>query len=156
MKISRSFILLPWWMFTSVFLTALVSADQLAYLSKGDAVKVAEALRARELVVTYCSECSESPIIFWLVAHAEARYTGHEDFYEVYLTGWPLLQSRRDAKNYEHPSQLDYTWPGPSSRTLKTTALDLAYTYVLSDEWWVCAGHFFGLECQVRIPKFRL
>jgi len=132
------------------------NADQLAYLDKEDAIRVAENLRSREIVVTYCSECENDKLALWLISHAEAHYTGHGSYYEVVITVLPLMESVDAIEPSQVGNGAQMIWSGPGHRKLRSIPIDLAYTYVWVDDEWVCAGLHFGLDCEVSLERFSL
>ncbi|OPZ69338.1 MAG: hypothetical protein BWY82_02332 [Verrucomicrobia bacterium ADurb.Bin474] len=131
-------------------------ADQLAYLDKADAIRVAADLRDRELVVTFCSECEQDKLELWLISHAEAHYTGHGSYFEILLTVRPLMESISEIDASQLLSQTPLVWSGHDHRKLRSIPIDLAYTYVLVEDEWVCAGIHFGLPCEVSLERFQL
>lgn len=130
--------------------------DQLAYLSQADAKRAAKELASREMIVTFCSECDEDDFVIWQVKRVEARDTGYAGYYQVHLTGRPLVRSSRKVRGHEAPSMVPKQFVAGDEAEEDTIGLDLAYTYVLKDGWWVCAGKHFKLECEVRIERFKL
>lgn len=130
--------------------------DQLAYLDKPEAIRVAEDLKKREIIITYCSECESDTLELWLVCHAEAHYTGHGSFFEVLLTARPLLRSTEALNATRMKNGADLKYVGSADRKLRSVPLDLAYTYLLVDDEWVCAGKYFGLPCEVSLERFQL
>ncbi len=131
-------------------------ADQLAYLDKGDAIRVAENLRSREILVTYCSQCENDMLAVWLISHAEAHYTGHGSHYEVLITVRPLMESIDELEPSQVANGAHLISYGPGERKLQTIPIDLAYTYIWVDDEWVCAGIHFGLPCEVSLERFSL
>jgi len=143
-------------LFLGISAIHICHSDQLAYLDKPEAIRVAEDLKKREIMITYCSECESDTLELWLVSHAEAHYTGHGSFFEVLLTARPLLRSHEALSATRVGNGADLTYAGSTDRKLRSIPLDLAYTYVLVDAEWVCAGKYFGLPCEVSLERFQL
>lgn len=139
-----------------IFALHICHGDQLAYLDKPEAIRVAEDLRKREIIITYCSECDSDTLELWLVSHAEAHYTGHGSFFEVLLTARPLLRSTEALNATRMKNGADLKYAGSADRKLRSIPLDLAYTYLLVDDEWVCAGLHFGMPCEVSLERFQL
>ena len=140
----------------SVFASYTAWTDQLAYLQKDEALNAERLLRERELLITFCSECEESEVTLWHINHAEARYTGHETYYEIYISGWPLVQSVRPITGDELPSQVSGAYVNPETTLPRSFPIDLAYAYIWDETQWKCLGKLQGLPCEVRVEAFRL
>jgi len=145
--------------FSISFLCILVQgvcADQLAYLEKEIAISAETLLRQREMIVTFCSECGEDCVTLWHIDHAEARFTGHDTWYQVYVTAWPLIRSVRPVAGDELPSQIAYEYVTPKTLVPETFPIDLAYVYIWEETRWACLGKSLNLSCEIRVEAFRL
>lgn len=101
-------------------------ADQLAYVSKEDAMKGAEIIKKAKVVYSYCGCCDNDKPVKLKVEEIIVRAVGYNDFYEVYVV----------VKG-------------------KEIALDLAYVWVKEKEDYQTVGEIAGLvhdPCN-RLPK---
>lgn len=97
---------------------ALVSnfsfADQLAYISKEDAMAAAELIKKTGTVYSYCGCCEDfadpkakpTKPVKLKVDQIIVRATGYEDYYEVYVV----------VKGKEIALDLAYTWYKPAKK----------------------------------------
>ena len=101
-------------------------ADQLAYISKEDAMKGAEIIKKAKVIYSYCGCCDDAKPIKLKVDQIIVRATGYEDYYEVYVV----------VKGKEIP-------------------VDLAYVWLKQDKVYQTVGEVAGLDhdpCK-RFPK---
>ena len=108
------------------FCFVLAKADQLAYISKEQAMQAAEIIKKAKVVYSYCGCCEEAKPIKLKVDKIIVRATGYEDYYEVIVV----------YKGTE-------------------IALDMAYTWLKQDKKYNTVGKLAGMEhepCR-RIPK---
>jgi hypothetical protein len=97
-------------------------ADQLAYLSKADADRAANFLEKQKTVGIYCGCCDNDVLEAVEISGVEVKYTGYEQYYEVYI-------------KYK------------SNDELKTVAVDLAYLWVNTKGIGIqTVGKALGLE----------
>jgi len=98
-------------------------ADQLAYLSKSDADRAAEYIKAQEFIYLYCGCCdvNETPSMIAPIS-VEVRFTNYMEFYEVVVT------------------YLDETG------SLQTFSLELAYTWVKQKKKMKTVGSVLELD----------
>ncbi len=97
-------------------------ADQLAYLSKTDAARAAALLEKQKKVAIYCGCCDNSELEAVKISGVEVKYTGYEQYYEVYIL---------------------YKYKGE----LKSEAVDLAYLWIKTKGVGVqTVGKALGLE----------
>ncbi len=101
-------------------------ADQLAYMSKDEALLAAEIIQDARTVYGYCGCCDDSKPEKIKVDKIIVRYTGYESYYEVVII----------SKGKEY-------------------ALDMAYTWVKKDKEYQTVGEVAGFPHDVcnRIPK---
>ncbi|MBK9191410.1 MAG: hypothetical protein IPM77_07785 [Crocinitomicaceae bacterium] len=72
--------------FVAVFAIQFFSfADQLAYLSKADADRAAALLENTKKVALYCGCCDNQELEVIKVKGVEVKYTGYEQYYEVFV-----------------------------------------------------------------------
>jgi|SRR6218665_2040936 len=108
------------------FIANLSFADQLAYISKDEALLAAEIIQDSKVVYNYCGCCDGSKPEKIKVDKIVVRYTGYENFYEVVVI----------SKGKEY-------------------ALDLAYAWIKKDKKYQTVGEVAGFmhdPCN-RIPK---
>ena len=101
-------------------------ADQLAYVSKEEAMKGAEIIKKARIVYSYCGCCDNDKPVKLKPKQIIVRAVGYNDFYEVYVVV--------DGKEI---------------------ALDLAYAWVKEKDGYQTVGEVAGLEhdpCK-RLPK---
>jgi hypothetical protein len=97
-------------------------ADQLAYLSKADADRAANFLEKQKTVGIYCGCCDNDVLEAVEISGVEVKYTGYEQYYEVYI-------------KYK------------SNDEFKTVAVDLAYLWVNTKGIGIqTVGKALGLE----------
>jgi len=101
-------------------------ADQLAYISKEEAMLAAEIIQDARVVYNYCGCCDGSKPVKLKVDKIVVRYTGYESFYEVIII----------SKGKEY-------------------ALDLAYAWIKKEKEYKTVGEVAGFPHDVcnRIPK---
>lgn len=100
-------------------------ADQLAWLSKENAMKATSYLRNQTNVILWCACCEgNNPKQLVTITNVYYEKTGTEDYYHIMLEG----QSN-------------------SNKTINEE-LDLAYVHVNKDGMAVCLGRELGLECD--------
>lgn len=81
-----------------------VQADQLAYLSKADAEKGADLLKKQKFVYLFCGCCDNDVAQKVKVKSVEVRYTGYEEFYEIFV----ISETKEGKKEYS--LDLAYAW----------------------------------------------
>jgi hypothetical protein len=101
--------------------TPFVYADQLAYLSKEDAQRAATYIESVKKIGLFCGCCDNQEIEIIKPKGVEVKFTGYEQYYEVYL---------------------QYSYQGE----LKSTPLDLAYTWVKIKGELKTIGQVLGLD----------
>lgn len=101
-------------------------ADQLAYISKEEAMIAAEIIQEARTVYSYCGCCDGVKPQKLKVDKIIVRYTGYKSYYEVIII----------SKGKEYP-------------------LDMAYTWVKKEKAYQTVGEVAGFPHEVckRIPK---
>lgn len=88
-----------------IAIASLSFADQLAYISKDNAEEAASYISKMKYVYLFCGCCSLVEPKKVKVVGATFRYTGYENYYEVYLQYEDEL-----GKVSETPLDLAYVW----------------------------------------------
>ena len=88
-------------------IVGFAQADQLAYLTKEQAEEVAAYLNKKNEIYLFCGCCAIVEPQRIIVDHAEAVYTGYEDYWEV-----EIAYEYTDEKTYFKRKKLDlaYVW----------------------------------------------
>lgn len=107
--------------FATCFIFSASFADQLAYLSKADAERAAAYIETAKKVIFFCGCCDKSAVEKIKVRGVEVKYTGTEQFYEVYVS---------------------YSY----QKEIKSVAVDLAYVWVNIKGELQTVGKALGLE----------
>ena len=111
--------------------SVLVSkADQLAYLTESQAIKAVSFLKKQKQVILWCACCDDDAQQLISISDVGYRYTGSDDFYEVYVEGTD------------------------DTGTKKTYDLDLAYVHYLLMKKAYCVGKVLGFECDPCTEPF--
>ncbi|MCL1938384.1 MAG: hypothetical protein FWF52_08335 [Candidatus Azobacteroides sp.] len=105
-------------------------ADQLAYLSESQAIEAVEFLNTQKQLILWCTCCNNEAQQFITVSNVGYKYTGYENFYEVYVDG---TDNKGSTKNYN---------------------LDLAYVHYLLGKKAYCVGKALGLDCDPCTAPF--
>lgn len=106
---------------TSCIVSTTLFADQLAYLSKADADRAAAFIDGVKKLAIYCGCCDNQEMEVVKVKGTEVKFTGYEQFYEVYVM---------------------YSYQGE----LKSVPVDLAYVWVKVKGQLQTVGQVLGLE----------
>lgn len=106
---------------TSCIVSTNLFADQLAYLSKADADRAAAFIDGVKKLAIYCGCCDNQEMEVVKVKGTEVKFTGYEQFYEVYVM---------------------YSYQGE----LKSVPVDLAYVWVKVKGQLQTVGQVLGLE----------
>jgi hypothetical protein len=72
-------------LFTLFVFHSAALADQLAYLSKADADRAAAFLEKQKKVGFFCGCCDDNEIEAVKISGVEVKYTGYEQYYEVFI-----------------------------------------------------------------------
>jgi hypothetical protein len=105
------------------FITNVVMADQLAYLTYEQAEEAVEFLQNEERVVLWCACCDDDLPYDVFIESVRIESVG-DGYYEIILTGSTL-----EGESIE-------------------TSLDLAYVHVLLEGEAYCFGTLMGYECD--------
>ncbi len=111
-------LILTVFLFVNVF---FAQADQLAYLTKAEAEKGAEILKKQKFVYLFCGCCDNDVTEKIKINSVEVRYTGYEDFYEIFV----ISNTKEGKKEY---------------------SLDLAYAWLKVKKSFNTVGSILGLE----------
>jgi len=115
----------------ATFISLNTKADQLAWLSKENALKATSYLRNQTNVILWCACCEgNNPKQLITITNVYYEKTGTEEYYHIMLEG----QNANDQKINEE--------------------LDLAYVHVNKDGMAVCLGLELGLECAPCTKPF--
>ncbi|MBI3134008.1 MAG: hypothetical protein HYZ14_04960 [Bacteroidetes bacterium] len=116
----------------TLFLVQSVSlADQLAYLSKADADRAAAFIENAKKVALFCGCCDNTEMEVIKVKGVEVKFTGYEQFYEVYV----MYSYQGELKST--PVDLAYVWVKTKGVGLQTVgqALGLAHDPCKTPAW---------------------
>jgi len=68
-------------------------ADQAAYISQESAQKAVEIIKQAKKIKSYCAPCGDEKAETIRVDEVKAKYTNYENFWEVFLTYSPRINS---------------------------------------------------------------
>ncbi len=88
----------------------LAQADQLAYLSKTDAEKGAALIRKQKYIYLFCGCCDNDKSSKVKIERVEVRFTGYENYYEIYVITTSEKESDGKSNPNEYPLDLAYAW----------------------------------------------
>jgi len=108
-------------LFSTCFFVTTSFADDLRWISKVNAQRAADFFKQIKEVTLYCGCCDGDVAQEVEVLGAEVKFTGHQQFYEVYVT---------------------YDYRGET----KTVAVDLAYVWVKTAEGFKTVGEVLEIE----------
>lgn len=117
-----------------VFSSSLTFADQLAYITKEQAEQTVAYLTDNKIteVVLWCACCDSNPKIQVNISNIYYKYTGYENYYQVYIVG---------------------TTPGGEA---VNEGVDLAYVHIKKKNKWYCLGKKLKFECDPCTKPFKL
>jgi len=70
-----------------ISLSGLLSADQLAYISREQAVKGAALIRSQQEVLLFCGCCEDDPKVYLRITYVSVQHTGYKNYFEVIIKG---------------------------------------------------------------------
>lgn len=116
----------------SMFLmTTAAKADQLAYITKAQAIEATEYLLKESKVILWCACCDETKKTLVAISGVTYQHTGYQDYYEVLITG-----TDADGNSINQ-------------------AIDLAYAHVQIEDDAESLGEVLGYECDPCTLPFR-
>jgi glutamine amidotransferase-like uncharacterized protein len=104
----------------SFLFTIPAKADQLAYISKGEAKKAAKVIRKMDYVFLFCGCCDNEKAEKVKVVKVEYKFTNYENYYEVILT-----YKKEDGSVMMEGIDLAYVW----SNKIQTIGEILSYEH---------------------------
>lgn len=108
-----------------------VKADDLLYLTQAQAINTLQLLQNQKYVLLYCSCCGgEKEMKYVKLKKTYYRYTGYEDFFEVYVEG---------VDQYGNAV---------------SEPIDLAYSYIQKKKKAACIGlelNYYCLPCETDV-----
>jgi hypothetical protein len=114
--------------------SAVSFADQLAYITKEQAEKTIAYFNDKNIkeVVLWCACCDNNPKILVNVTNVYYKYTGYENYYQVYIAGTT-----------------------PEGNVINE-GVDLAYVHIKKKDKWYCLGKKLKFECDPCTKSFKL
>lgn len=108
--------------------------DQLAYISKEQAKETVAYFEDNNIneVVLWCACCENNPKIKVSVTRVYYKYTGYENYYQVYITG-----TAADGRFIEE-------------------GIDLAYVHIKKNKKWKCLGKVLKYDCDPCTKSFTM
>jgi hypothetical protein len=117
-----------------ILVSSCAFADQLAYITKEQAEKTIAYFNDKNIkeVVLWCACCDNNPKILVNVTNVYYKYTGYENYYQVYIAG---STPEGDVIN---------------------EGVDLAYVHIKKKDKWYCLGKKLKFECDPCTKSFKL
>lgn len=112
-------------------LTTTAKADQLAYITKSQAIEATEYLLKESKVILWCACCDDMNKTLVMISGVTYQHTGYQDYYEVSITG---IDADGNSVNQ---------------------AIDLAYVHVQIEDDAEPLGEVLGYECDPCTLPFR-
>ena len=134
----------------------MASADQLQWNSRAVCEQALSAIKRATWVVSYCSLCGNDVAEIWSVKGATIAPTSADGLYELVISGSCLyafsLPVSAPAVHGVNATSLE-----AHERYWLTTAIDLAYTYVRTEDGTLRPlGRILGLPCLVGLETMIL
>lgn len=109
-------------------------SDQLAYISKEQAENTVAFLNDEQIstVILWCACCDNDSKVKVKIDKVYYKYTGYENYYQVYINGRTL-----DGRNIDE-------------------GVDLAYVHIKKGKKWYCLGKELGFKCDPCTKPFKI